>query len=193
MGTCGEAWIREPTTTGITPTPPPTPPPAGVPSITSALAAAGTLGAAFSYQIAASGAPTDFAAAGLPAGLVCADATGAITGTPQASGTFNVTLSAANKAGTGTANLVLTVTNPTPTPSNPTITISASLPAGTYEIVPAGSVVITKEMTIQQVMDAMMKAKSTPPPVDDAVWKKLGDLERGMRALVEKALQDAPK
>jgi hypothetical protein len=79
------------------------------PVITSALTASGTIGAAFSYTITASNSPTSFNATGLPAGLSVNTSTGVISGTPTASGTSNVTISATNAGGTGTATLVLTI------------------------------------------------------------------------------------
>ena len=77
-----------------------------LPSITSAAAASGTVGAAFSYTITASNAPTSFTVSGLPAGLVAS--AGVISGTPSASGAFAVTLSATNAFGTG-SNATLTI------------------------------------------------------------------------------------
>ncbi|MEO0054102.1 MAG: hypothetical protein RLZZ50_49, partial [Verrucomicrobiota bacterium] len=80
-----------------------------LPSIYSATTAAGVVGQAFSYQIAASNSPTSFAATGLPAGLGVNTASGLISGTPSASGNSTVTLSATNASGTGTATLALTI------------------------------------------------------------------------------------
>jgi Zn-dependent metalloprotease len=82
---------------------------ASAPVISSSLTATGTVGTAFSYQIAASGSPTSFGATGLPAGLNINTGTGAITGTPAVAGTSNVSISATNGSGTGTATLVITV------------------------------------------------------------------------------------
>lgn len=83
---------------------------AGVPAITSATTASGTFGSALTpYAVTATNAPTSFGAAGLPGGLSINATSGAITGTPTAAGIFNVTLSAVNAAGTGTATLVFTI------------------------------------------------------------------------------------
>jgi hypothetical protein len=84
-------------------------PSASAPVISSSLTATGTVGTAFSHQIAASGSPTSFGATGLPAGLSLNTGNGAITGTPTTAGTSNVTISATNGSGTGTATLVITV------------------------------------------------------------------------------------
>jgi uncharacterized repeat protein (TIGR02543 family) len=79
------------------------------PVITSSLAASGTQGTAFTYNIVATNSPTSYGATGLPTGLSINTATGAITGTPTVSGTFNVSISATNAIGTDTQNLVLTL------------------------------------------------------------------------------------
>ncbi len=88
----------------------------GVPAITSDLTATGTTLAAFSYQIVASQSPTSYGATGLPTGLAINTSTGEITGTASAAGTSNVTISATNLIGTGSATLVITIT------ASPTIT-----------------------------------------------------------------------
>jgi hypothetical protein len=67
------------------------------------------VGSAFSYNITASNSPTSYNATGLPAGLSVSTSSGAITGTPTASGTSSVTISAINAYGTGTATLTLAV------------------------------------------------------------------------------------
>ena len=77
----------------------------------SSLTATGTVGTEFSYQIAASGSPTSYAATGLPAGLSVSTSTGAITGTPTVAATSNVTISATNASGTGSATLVITISS----------------------------------------------------------------------------------
>ena len=84
------------------------------PVITSALTASAVKGTAFSYQITATNSPTSFNATGLPSGLTVSTSSGLISGTPTASGSFSVTLSAVNSGGTGTATLALTVNPPAP-------------------------------------------------------------------------------
>jgi autotransporter-associated beta strand protein len=79
------------------------------PAITSGLSKTGTSGSAFSYSIAASNGPVSFAASGLPAGLSVDSATGVISGTPSATGSFSIALSASNGGGTGSATLNLLV------------------------------------------------------------------------------------
>jgi hypothetical protein len=80
-----------------------------LPVVTSAVAASGSVGTAFSYQIIATNSPTSYGATGLPAGLVVNSGTGLISGTPTTVGTSTVTLSATNHTGTGNATLTLTI------------------------------------------------------------------------------------
>ena len=112
-------------------------PPASV--VTSALTASGQVGNAFSYQITASNTPTSFNATGLPSGLSINTATGAITGTPAASGTSNITLSATTTGGTGTATLVLTVTGPAPAITSALTASGRESSAFSYQITASGS------------------------------------------------------
>jgi uncharacterized repeat protein (TIGR02543 family) len=80
------------------------------PVITSALTLSDNLNEpTTAYTITATHNPTSYNAAGLPGGLTVNTATGVITGTPTATGTFNVTISATNAGGTGSAILVLKV------------------------------------------------------------------------------------
>jgi hypothetical protein len=82
---------------------------AGIPAITSSTTASGTVGSAFSYQITASNSPTNYNAAGLPAGLSVNTGSGLISGTPTTVGTNSVIISASNANGTGSNTLTLIV------------------------------------------------------------------------------------
>jgi len=88
---------------------------APLPALTSALNAAGAVGANFSYRINATNNPTSFFAIGLPAGLSFNPASGLVTGAPLIAGIFDVTLRASNAGGTGATNLVLNIA-PEPAP-----------------------------------------------------------------------------
>lgn len=82
---------------------------ATVPVITSSAGMNGVVGDSFGYAVAASNSPASFAVTGLPPGLSLNSASGLISGTPTASGTFNVAVSATNAAGTGTATVVVKI------------------------------------------------------------------------------------
>jgi hypothetical protein len=86
---------------------------AGIPPvITSALTATGNAEQPFSYQITANNGPfTSFAASGLPAGLSINTATGVISGTPGATFSGDVTITASNSAG-GDSRTLRLVINP---------------------------------------------------------------------------------
>ena len=100
-----------------------------VPVITSALTASGNGGYAFSYQIAASNAPTGFAAQGLPVGLSVNGVTGLISGSTLQGGTYPITVSAVNGGGTGSAVVNVTMSAPPPVPVI-TSALNYSTPAG---------------------------------------------------------------
>src|SRR5205823_426136 len=85
--------------------------------ITSALNAIVDIGGSFSYSIKADNNPTSFDAYGLPSGLKFDPTTGAITGVPDLSGTYNLTIVAHGTFGDAMAVLrivVNAITPPTP-------------------------------------------------------------------------------
>lgn len=94
------------------------PPQGTAPSVTSALTANVTVDTPFSYEITGSQSPTSYNASNLPTGLSVDPTTGIISGTPAATGTTNVTISASNQYGTGTATLTIVVASPTTPPTS---------------------------------------------------------------------------
>jgi len=70
-----------------------------LPVITSPAAADTAIGAAFTYQITASGSPLSYAATGLPAGWTVNTTSGLISATPAAAGTVTFNVTATNVAG----------------------------------------------------------------------------------------------
>ena len=115
----------------------------GLPTITSATSAPGTVGTAFTYDITATGSPTSYTASPLPAGLVLNSSTGAITGTPTAAGVTSVVLTATNP--TGTSSPVTVTTTIAAAGIAPVITSATTAPGTvgtaftTYTITATGS------------------------------------------------------
>jgi uncharacterized repeat protein (TIGR03803 family) len=105
-----------------------------LPVINSSLTATASNGIPFSYQISATNNPTSYGATGLPTGLEIAGTTDEIVGTTTQTGTSNVTLSASNAAGTGTADLVLTVLPPAPAITGTLIATASNGAAFSYQI-----------------------------------------------------------
>jgi hypothetical protein len=97
----------------------------------SPLTAAGTVGTPFSFTVTASGTPTSFAAAPLPAGLLFNTTTGVFSGTPTTAAVTAVILGATNAAGTGNATLTVTIAASAPPGAAPVITNSPLTAAGT--------------------------------------------------------------
>jgi hypothetical protein len=93
-----------------------------IPVISSAASASTTVGAAFSYQITASGSPTRYGATSLPSGLTLNATTGRISGVLAViDGAYNATVSATNAGGTGVRVLAISVV-----PARPVITSAAT-------------------------------------------------------------------
>jgi hypothetical protein len=118
-------------------TPDSTPPPPPV-TITSSTLPGGTVGAAYSAALSASGGSGTFvwsvSGGTLPAGLALNASTGAISGTPSTAGTFTFVVTSAdasNAANSASATLTVTIAAaPPPPPSGPLdITSPRTLPA----------------------------------------------------------------
>jgi hypothetical protein len=108
--------------------------------VTSATTATGTVGTAFTYNSAATNAPTSYNITGLPAGLTANTTTGVISGTPTSVGPSSITISANNAAGTGSpVTVTLTVGAPAAAPviSSATTASVAVSGAFTYTITAA--------------------------------------------------------
>jgi len=105
------------------------------PVITSATAVTTSSGSSFTYDIVATNNPTSYGAAGLPSGLTVNTTSGIISGTPTVAGTSNVTLSAVNLGGTGTATLALTVLPPAPVITSATTATAIIGQPFTFQIV----------------------------------------------------------
>jgi len=84
------------------------------PVVTSGTSSGNPEGQWFSYQIVANGSPTSYGANNLPPGLSCDPVTGIISGTPIASGSSVVSITASNAGGTGTATLTISVFSSAP-------------------------------------------------------------------------------
>ncbi len=113
---------------------------AGLPEITSASTASVTALESFSHTITATEAPTSFSTSTLPTGLSLDSATGVISGAPTTPGTYNITVSAINGVGTGSAILTLTVgVNPNaPVVTDGDVTAELNVPF-THQIVATNS------------------------------------------------------
>jgi len=105
--------------------------PAPPPIITSTLSVTGTSGYPFTYQITAGTTPTSYAATELPQlppGLGIDPSSGLISGTPTATGTFAITISAINAGGTNSKTLSLSILAP------PLVITSGLTLTGTYGV-----------------------------------------------------------
>ena len=122
---------------------------AGPAVITSGLAASGTAGQAFSYSLTAEGsAPITRTMTGLPAWATFDAATGLLSGTPPAAGSFTVTMGASNGVGSDSRTLTITIAAPPPTPTPPVITSALTAPGAltvpfSYTLTASGQVPMT--------------------------------------------------
>jgi autotransporter-associated beta strand protein len=89
-----------------------------LPVITSGTSTTVTKGSNLNYNITASNGPNTFSSTSLPAGISLDSNTGALSGTPTATGLFNIPIKVTNPGGSITFNLALTVDFP---PSIPVI------------------------------------------------------------------------
>ncbi len=103
------------------------PPECDLPVIYSAISGSGKQGVAFSYTIIAKNNPTTFNAYNLPPGLAINTTNGLISGAPLVSGTYQLTLEAANSCGPAQTNYTLNISS-----SVPVIT-SATMASGTEQ------------------------------------------------------------
>jgi subtilisin family serine protease len=108
-------------------------PPAPAPAVTTASLPGGTVNAAYSATLAASGGTPPYswfiASGALPAGLTLASSTGTISGTPTVTGTSNFTVEVSDaQVQTATKALSVTISSV----SSPTVT-TTSLPTGTVD------------------------------------------------------------
>ncbi len=90
------------------------------PDFTSPTTLSDNAGAPVNFQVEVLNGASTYTAVGLPTGLTIGQSTGLISGTTQQTGTFSVTLTATNGAGTTTSYLTLIISGtPTDTPTLP--------------------------------------------------------------------------
>lgn len=109
------------------------------PTITTTSLSSGIVGQAYSVTLTATGTtPITWTASGLPGGLSCST-TGKISGTPTAAGTFSVTVTATNSAGSATKSLTLTVEDEDPNTS-PEISVKVAPEFKNFSIMMEGTI-----------------------------------------------------
>ncbi|MEQ8472150.1 MAG: sugar-binding protein [Marinoscillum sp.] len=105
------------------------------PVITSDLEVTRTEGDEINYTIVASNFPESFGATNLPSGISLNSSTGLLSGTLATAGTFNITISATNAAGTDSETLALTVNEVAEQPPVASVTGSSiTLPANSTSV-----------------------------------------------------------
>jgi hypothetical protein len=113
------------------------PPP---PVITSSSNVVATVGKPFSFQVIATNEPTSFSQTGKPALLSLGTTSGVFYGTLTATGTYHLTVTAANGSGSDTQALTLTVQAATP---NDLLNLSTRLGVGTDDNVLIGGFILS--------------------------------------------------
>jgi plastocyanin len=91
---------------------------------------AGTQGTAYSYSLSGAPAGSVYSATGLPGGLSIGAATGTVSGTPNASGTFNGTITVAAGSVTNNYSFALVINPPSGTP----VVSSGAVASGTVNV-----------------------------------------------------------
>jgi hypothetical protein len=158
------------------------------PAFSSALATSFTYNSVGSFSVTASGipAPAFTTSSTLPAGVTL-NSNGTLSGTPAQTGTFPLTITAANSAGTANQSFILTVNKATPTatlavgnsplvysgsPQAASVTISASsVPGAVANIITGGSADKTAAGSYAVTADFM--------PSDSANYNSLTGLSAG--------------
>jgi len=136
--------------------------PPAAPHILGAAVVGSKPGSPFIYTVSATGqAPLSFAATGLPAGLSIAASTGMISGTTPAAGTYPVTVTVTNAAGTATATLTVKAGDG----------LALTPPMGWNSYDSFGSSVTESEvMSIAQAMQTELKPFGYNAVVVDFLW-----------------------
>jgi uncharacterized delta-60 repeat protein len=80
-----------------------------VPTVNSAPVVSGSSGSPLTFTVTATHSPKTFSASGLPPGLSINSTTGVISGTPTASGTYNVTVTVGNASGSTVSALTISI------------------------------------------------------------------------------------
>ena len=141
------------------------------PKITSTLTAGGGINEPFTYTITATGSTTIvFGAQSLPPGLSVNQTTGVISGTPATTGTFAVSILAANTAGSDTQTLTITITANPPLITSPLSATTGTIQAFTYTITASGSGPLTYNATNLPLGLSFSGNKITGTPVQQGVY-----------------------
>jgi len=152
------------------------------PKITSLPFASGMQGVFFSYSIGADNFPTSYSASGLPKGLTVLSDTGWINGTPTEFGIFEVTISATNSFGTGSAILELSIA---PSAPDRLLNLSTRLQTGTGDNVLIGGFIVTGTEPKQVIIRALgpsLKARGVSGALADPILE-LRDSSGGLIAI----------